>query len=383
MSPVNEIDVRELLSKVDSGEAPLVLDVRNDEEFEGWRIEARRQFDIVHIPYFDFIENEDEAVRRLPESVNDVVVVCAKGGSSEMVAEILRASGIPARNLIGGMIAYGEYLDPVKVAPPEHRGGFEIWQFNRRGKGCLSYVILSRGEAVVVDPSRAVEAYESFLARAQARLVYALDTHIHADHVSGGPALAARLGAGYFVSAGAGFDLRQQTRALQANGELKFGDTSVRVIASPGHTPGSVCYLVADCCLLSGDTLFKNSLGRPDLGGQVLQWSRDLFHTLRARIAPLPNSTLVLPAHYADVSEIGADGVVSATLGELRRDLAELRISDPDSFAETMKRTVGTAPPEYAEMIDVNLGKTKADADRLVLWELGKNQCAASQRGSH
>src|SRR6185436_149622 len=164
----------------------LVLDVRNDDEFEKWKIEGRREFKVAHIPYFDFIEDEQAAAQRLPKSQGEVIAVCAKGGSSEMVAEILR----------GGMIAYGEYLEPVQVAVrEEERAIFEIWQFNRRGKGCLSYAIISGGEAVVIDPSRAIEIYQSFLARAGARLAQVLDTHVHADHISGGPALAAKLGA--------------------------------------------------------------------------------------------------------------------------------------------------------------------------------------------
>jgi glyoxylase-like metal-dependent hydrolase (beta-lactamase superfamily II)/rhodanese-related sulfurtransferase len=375
----NEIDVKELLSKVDSGQPLTVLDVRNDDEFENWKIEGRRKFEVAHIPYFDFIEDEQAAAQRLPKLKGPVVVVCAKGGSSEMVAEILRRLGVPARNLVGGMIAYGEYLDPVAVpVRKEEQGVFEIWQFNRRGKGCLSYAIISGDEAVVVDPSRSIEVYESFLARSAARLAHALDTHIHADHVSGGPALAASLGASYFVSAGVGFDLRQRTSPLKDGDELRFGKTSIHVVATPGHTPGSVCYLIAGHYLLSGDTLFKKSVGRPDLGGHVVEWSQDLFRTLHERIALLPESTVVLPGHYADISEIGPAGVVSATLSELRRDLPELQISELALFVKAMKQSVRTPPPEYAEIIDANLGKTKADVDRLVEWELGKNQCAAS-----
>lgn len=298
-----------------------------------------------------------------------------------MVAEILRGLGLSARNLVGGMIAYGEYLDPVNVPlQADERRNFELWQFNRRGKGCLSYAIISAGEAVIVDASRAIEVYESFLTRAGARLLYALDTHIHADHVSGGPELAARFGASYFVSAESGLDLRYRASTMKDGDELRCGDASIRVIATPGHTPGSVCCLVADRYLLSGDTLFKRLVGRPDLGGHVVEWSAELFRTLRERIAPLPDSVVVLPAHYADVSEIGQDGVVSAMLGELRRDVPELQIAEVASFTEAMKRAVGTPPPEYAEIINVNLGKTKADTDRVVEWELGKNQCAA---GTH
>ncbi len=379
MSLNHEIDVKELLAKLDSGEPLIVLDVRNDDEYEKWKIEARRPFKIAHVPYFDFIEDEQAAVNRVPRQAGEIIAVCAKGGSSEMVAEILRGSGVPTRNLVGGMIAYGQYLEPVKIPLGEAKNDrAEIWQFNRRGKGCLSYVLLSRGEAVVVDPSRAVEIYESFLAHAGARLVYALDTHVHADHLSGAPALAARSGAPYFVRAGSGFDLQQNAGSFKDGDEVQFGETSLRVFATPGHTPGSVCYLVAGRCLLSGDTLFKRSVGRPDLGGHVVEWSQDLFRSLRDRIGRLDDSTRVLPAHYADISEIDPDGVVSAKLGDLRRDLVELQIPNSDLFIEAMKQAVRTPPPEYARIIETNLGRSEADSERAVEWELGKNQCAAS-----
>src|ERR1044071_549068 len=237
MSDREEIEIAELLAKVDGGEPLLVLDVRNADEYESWKIEARREFKISHIPYFDFIEDEESASARVPNSGSEIVVVCAKGGSSQMIAEFLRGSGRPARSLVGGLIAYGEYVEAVKVRVHETEENLcELRQLNRRGKGCLSYIVISAGEAAVIDPSRAVEVYESLLARAGARLVHTLDTHVHADHLSVGPALAGRLGGDYFVGAGAGFDLRHPIRALSDGDELRVGNIDICVLATPGHT---------------------------------------------------------------------------------------------------------------------------------------------------
>ena len=290
------------------------------------------------------------------------------------MAEVLRGRGVPARSLAGGMLAYGEYLECVKV-PQADRSDFEIWQFNRRGKGCLSYAVVSEDEAVVVDPSRAVESYGTFLHRSGARLVNVLDTHVHADHISGGRALASRAGANYFCGGG---DPRRDASSFKDGDRLLIGKVSIRLVAAPGHTPGSMVYAVAERYLLSGDTLFKSAVGRPDLGGQVVQWSRDLFQTLHERLARFDDATVILPANYAELSEIDSGGVVSATLGDLRRQLPEFRISELASFTEAMKRAVRTAPPQYAQIIDVNLGKSKAHPDSAVEWELGKNQCAAA-----
>jgi len=244
-------------------------------------------------------------------------------------------------------------------------------------------VLRAGRDAVVVDPSRTVEWYEGFVQRLGARVVQVLDTHVHADHVSGGPALAARAGAPYFVSAGPGFELSQPVRPLADGETLRLGGEAgvslqVRLVATPGHTPGSSSYLVGRRHLLTGDTLFVRSVGRPDLGGHVVEWGRALFHTLRERLAALPGDTVVLPAHYAGPDEIGPDGVVSGRLDDLRRTVPELSIQTEEAFVAAMQAALTTPPAAYAEIIRVNLGLGAAAPDKMVEWELGKNQCAAA-----
>lgn len=356
-----EISVAELLQKIDAGEPILLLDVRNDEDFERWRVEGRKPVDTMHRPYFDFIE--DESLLHAVPRGRDIFAICAKGGSSEAVAEMLRDRGIPASNVAGGMEAYGQHLQPERVPlDPDEEGRFEIWQLNRRGKGCLSYVVRSGREAVVIDPSRNIRQYEEFADH----VVAVLDTHVHADHISGGPALASHHQAKYF---GAGSD----------GEEIRAGDVTIRILSTPGHTPGSMSFLVGNH-LLTGDTLFVASVGRPDLGGQVVEWGKMLFHTLKDKISKLPDHTVILPAHYAATSEIGPDGVVSARLGDLRRSVPELRIGSEPEFVEAMKKSVTTPPPVYEKIVQVNLGLQKIEAETATEWELGKNECAASRR---
>jgi glyoxylase-like metal-dependent hydrolase (beta-lactamase superfamily II)/rhodanese-related sulfurtransferase len=380
---VPEMAIAELLTKIDAGEPLLLLDVRNDDEFESWKLEGRRPIDTMHVPYFEFIENEASSIAHIPKD-REVVVVCARGGSSEMVAEMLRDAGIAAQNVAGGMVAYGEYLQPVQVPlRADEAGRFEIWQINRRGKGCLSYVIRSRDEAIVVDPSRHVEQYQAFVRRLGARIVRVLDTHVHADHVSGGPALAALNNVPYCVAAEKGFDLRQNVQPLVDGEEIRLGGDAegrvvIQAVATPGHTPGSTSYLIAGRYLLSGDTIFVRNIGRPDLGGQVVEWGKALFRTLRERLASLSDDTVVLPGHYAEVSEIGPDGVVSARLGDLRRTVPELQIRSEREFVEAMQAAVSSPPESYAHIIGMNLGQTSVEAEKATEWELGKNQCAAS-----
>src|SRR5262249_58355700 len=105
------------------------------------------------------------------------------------------------------------------------------------------------------------------------------------------------------------------------------GTLDVRIMAAPGHTPGSSAFLVGRRHLLTGDTLFVKGVGRPDLGGHVVEWGRALFHTLRERFAALPDDAVVLPAHYAGPDEIGAGGVVAAPLRGLRPPVPRLPTS--------------------------------------------------------
>lgn len=379
------ISVAELLQKIDDGERFVLLDVRNDEEFERWRAEGRNPVDTIHRPYFDFIEDES-LLDSLPRDRGPIYAICAKGDSSDLIADMLRQRGTEASNVAGGMIAYGESLQPVRVPlESDEQGRFEIWQMNRRGKGCLSYVIRSGAEAVVIDASRNIGEYERFVEKLGARIVGVFDTHVHADHVSGGPALAPRHHARYFVAAGSGVELHHPIRPAEDGEQIRLGGEdgvtlTVRILWTPGHTPGSTSFLVGKRHLLTGDTLFVDSVGRPDLGGQVVEWGKMLYHTLTDRISKLPDDIVILPAHYASTSEMDSNGVVCGRLGHLRRTVPELQIRSESEFVEAMKKALKTPPAVYDQIIRVNLGMQSVDEETASEWELGKNQCAASVR---
>ena len=364
---MSSIRIADLLEKLDRGERCVLLDVRNDEEFDRWRVEGRRPVETMHRPYFDYIENES-LLDAVPSDRGPVYAICAKGDSSDLVADMLRERGVEAWNVAGGMIAYGQYLQPVRAAL---EGDLEIWQMNRRGKGCLSYVIRWGGEAAVVDPSRNVGDYETFAQKLGAKIVDVFDTHVHADHISGGRVLAEKHGATYFVATGG--DSSRDGDTIEVGGVT----LTLHVVWTPGHTPGSTSLLVGKRHLLSGDTLFVDSVGRPDLGGQVVEWGKMLFHTLTERIASWSDDLIILPAHYASVSEIDEQGVVRGRLGHLRRTVPELQIRSESEFVEAMRKALKTPPKVYDDIIRVNLGSQVVDEEKATEWELGKNECAA------
>lgn len=383
-----EITARELWDRLyqpEGGEPWFILDVRNEEETKGWRVEGRRQVPYVTVPYFEFVDDPEAAVAKVPADLGEAVVVCAQGGSSEYVAEVLREAGRPALNLVDGMVGWGDFHVPITVPLlPEHEGRFELVQFNRYGKGCLSYAIIADGEAAIVDPSRFPEIYEQAMAERGAKIVEILETHVHADHLTGGPELARRTGARYRVLNANGREPEVGVEITPLDGETEIrlgGEGGVSIIAralrTPGHTPGSTSYLVAGTYLLSGDTLFVRGVGRPDLGGQAEAWGRMLHQTLREVVSQLPDDVQVLPGHFASVLEADERGLVIGKLGELRATAPEFAIEDVEEFVAEMKAGVKEAPAIYGEIVRANLGLVDP-GDKAGEWELGKNECAAT-----
>lgn len=377
------IAVEELLAAIDAGDRLLLLDVRNEHEFAAWRIEGRRPVPTRNVPYFRFLEESDAIVPELPSDM-PIVAVCAHGGSSALVTGMLREHGIAARNLDGGMAAWGAFLSPVRVAIPQADASLEIWQLQRRARGCLSYVVVSGGVALVVDPSRHVERYERFVASRGARIELVVDTHLHADHVSGGAALAARNRASYFVGDGGGWPVAGPVAGLPADGFVLRGagtpPIELRIVPTPGHTPEGHSVLVGGRWLLSGDTVLVHGVGRPDLGAHALAWGRELHRTLERRLAWLPDETLVLPAHTAGSDDYGPDGIVATTLGAVRR-APELTLPSADAFARAIAASVAPAPASYARIAQQNRSLQTIPPELADEWELGPNQCAARPAG--
>lgn len=384
MSEISEIDGHRLWNWLFSREqAPkfFLLDVRNPDEVARWRIEGALEVPRVEVPYFDFIDDEEAALAQVPKDLGLAVVVCAQGDSSDFVAGVLREAGRPAANLTGGMTGWGDLHVPVRVPVADH---FELWQISRYGKGCLSYVIVAGGEAAVVDPSRFADVYLAFAQERGARIVEVLETHVHADHISGGPELARRTGARYRVLNAHG---REPTVGVEITplqeGEIRLGgdagvSLSARTLRTPGHTPGSTSFLVDGRWLLSGDTLFVKGVGRPDLGGQAEAWGRSLFETLHGVMATLPDELEVLPSHFGCQTEVNAEGLVHGTLGALRRTAPEFEIGDVETFVAAMKAGVREPPATYGDIVRTNLGLYSPTAQEAAEWELGRNECAAT-----
>lgn len=376
-----EMSAKEFHEKNLRGEHLHLLDLRNEEDFSSWRIEGMNVRHL-NIPYVAMLENEEECLPKLGKD-KSWIAVCAKGGASKYMAEELQEKGYQITNLAGGMAAYGELLYPSKVFEDDR---LSVIQINRVGKGCLSYIVISAGEALILDAARFTQAYEDVLEAHGAKLRYVVDTHLHADHISGGTRLAGRHESGYYIgSSDIKFGLPADQRPtlnfqpLENFSALPLGKVTVDVlpVQTPGHTPGSISLLVDNRLLMSGDTVFVNGLGRPDLGGKAQQWAQDLYHTVSVTLAPLADDVLVLPAHYADYSEMSSQGVVSSQLGDLRARSSLLQIHDARTFTEHVVAAAATeTPPNYEEIVSINRGIVEVAADREAELEIGPNRCA-------
>ncbi|MBI3325335.1 MAG: MBL fold metallo-hydrolase, partial [Nitrospinae bacterium] len=240
---VHEITVEALYDEMREGGPLFILDVRNEDEFASWRIEGLHPIATVNVPYFAFLEDETGSLAKVPRE-GTVTVVCAKGGSSAFVAAMLTQEGIRARNLQGGILAWGDLYVATSVSPPRAPRTIFL-QVNRLGKRCLSYFIASDGAALVVDPTRHIAWYTSLAEQHHARMTRVIDTHLHADHLSGGPALARLLGIPYHIRLDDAWGAEFAPASLEDGTRLPLGASIVEVLAmhTPGHTPGSTSLL--------------------------------------------------------------------------------------------------------------------------------------------
>ncbi|MFB6079725.1 MAG: MBL fold metallo-hydrolase [Haloferacaceae archaeon] len=363
------------------GETPLVvLDVRDRDEFEAWHL-AGPAVEAIQAPYPKFVAAEArgtvaEYAADLGLDRDDaVLVVCARGESSAHVARLLGDAGIDAASLAGGMGAWARLYLAAEVSCE----AATVRQYRRPSSGCLAYLVVRDGEAAAIDPLRAfADRYAADARDLGADLRYAIDTHVHADHVSGIRTLAAATGADPVLPAGArdrglAFDAH-----LVADGDrLSVGDAALTAVALPGHTSEMTGFRLADL-LFGGDTVFSTSVARPDLeagaaGAPAL--ARRLHATLRDRVLALPDDVLVLPGHYADRATPTDAGPYAATVGDLRERLAALSL-DEAAFVERITGDVPPRPANYREIIGINLGRRPAADEEAFELELGPNNCA-------
>lgn len=371
---VKAMTAHEVTMKVIHQSPLFILDVRNEEAYADWKIEGKN-FEYLNIPYFELLDGVEGILDQLPTD-REVLVVCAKEGSSVMVAEMLSEQGRDASYLQGGMKAWSEHLEPIKVGDLQNGG--ELYQFVRIGKGCLSYMMISNGEAAVIDATRMTDVFAQFAAEHQAKITHVFDTHLHADHISGGRILAAQSQAAYWLPPKDATEVVFDYRPLEDGQVVKIGNSTIDIHAlySPGHTIGSTSFVVDERYLMSGDILFIDSIGRPDLAGLAEDWVGDLRETLYTRYRQLSEELIVLPAHFMIIEELNENGSVAKKLGALFAENHGLNIADEQEFRDKVTKHLPPQPNAYQEIRQTNMGRITPDEDKQREMEIGPNRCA-------
>ena len=379
---IESITPSELKGIIDSGDPVTILDARMQSDYEEWKIEGAA-VESINVPYFEFLDGEiDESTLEELPTDDEIVVLCAKGGASEFVAGTLIEAGFDAVHLEEGMNGWALIYEHVEVG--EYDGPGTVLQYQRPSSGCLGYLIYDGTEAAVIDPLRTFT--DRYLADADelgVDLLYAIDTHIHADHLSGVRSLAAEGVEGVIPNASAD---RGATYAdemiLAADGDVfTVGDIEIEAVYTPGHTTDMTSYLVGDSLLTTGDGLFIESVARPDLeeGDEgAPEAAKLLYESLHERVLVLPDETIIGGAHFSDVAEPATDGTYTAPLGELTERMDALSLPE-DEFVELILADMPPRPANYLQIIGTNLGQETVDDDEAFELELGPNNCAASQ----
>lgn len=403
-----EIDPEELKKKIDNNENIFLLDVRTPQEYEAWRISYENHDNPKLIPVDRLFMKDPTLLKEIPKE-KEIVTVCAHGNRSMIAAKILNQLGYNVKSVKGGMAGWNKVYDVAEI-PVVKEAPFKIWQIRRISKGCIGYIISSKEDktATVIDPSR--EIYESFLKTAQdneLQITQLLDTHQHADHVSGIVKLVNTITTQtnkekiriYFSSLEEYDTNKTELKNIMY---VKDGDkididdkVTLRAIHTPGHTNGSMSFIIeygpndnnnnnindknpTNSYLFTGDTLFVDGVGRPDLRDQAKKFAELLYDTYHQKILQLPDDTVVLPAHFNGTSIALKHTVpILETLGIIKKRVKLLSMNK-EEFIDYIADTVQPRPGNYKTIISINKKMLPYDEIEMADLEAGPNSCAIS-----
>lgn len=359
----NTISPQQLYQKLKNSEKLQLLDVRDQQSFKSWHI-----YGSINIP----LPTLKEKTQTLSKN-KDIVTICQRGDDSKLTAVILQNKKYHAFSLSGGLKMWNTIYDIVEVNPIT-LSKYQIFQFKRLGKGCLSYIIFlpESTSAIVVDPTIHIDTFTEFLKKNKRKLIATVDTHLHADHISGSRLLSKKYSIPYLLPklSKVSFPFKPVEKYL-----AKFlAGNHVKSIATPGHTRESISILLDKSFLFTGDTLFLDSIGRSDFGQNLQKNATVLYKSICHKLFTIDENIFVLPAHSMQSMVPGP--VRAASLRYVTRIN---KISEFENIRDFVKYTLSQnnpPPPNFLEIKEINRsGKLnkKQDYDEL---ELGANRCA-------
>ncbi len=360
---VKSIPAHQLTDHIFDQSDSIIIDVREKDEFAQWSLKQA-----INIPLGQLLDNVDSIPRD-----KRILLICASGNRSNYGCQVLQQLGYDAINIDGGMKAWGAAYDTAQV----NFDDLTIIQIRRLGKGCLSYLIVSSNEIFVVDPSIHVDKYLELAQIINKPITKIFDTHLHADHLSGARFLSFATDAKLYLNPLDTYHF--EFTPLQDNQvfSVKGGSfISISTIRTPGHTNGSVIFNINDKVLLTGNTVFVDGIGRPDLASKAREFAENLYDSLHGKLLKFPGDTLILPAHYGSDTILRKNEVVNITLDELKLKIKELDYQKQE-FIEWISSKVSQRPNHYEHIIKSNMGLGEIPLEVLVNLELGPNRCSA------
>ena len=366
METIKTISSEALADLLKKGEAITIIDIRPLHEREEWHIPQS-----IHIDVYDQLKSGDiSALDNI--SINakiPVVALCAGGNLSKFATELLTKKGFDAYSLEGGMKAWNYAWDSKEIVFDE----LKIIQVRRVAKGCLSYIIGSGKSAMVVDASLDPKVYIDLATNEGWTIETVSDTHIHADYISRTIDLQKATNAVHIMHFSA--QVSYPFTAIQNEAIIKIGNVNIQLIQTPGHTWQSFSFLINNKALLTGDTLFTDGIGRPDLKAdreEAIKKAAALYDSLHHLIS-LGENVQVFPSHISKPISIG-DELISASISSLKTSVKSLSL-DKEVFIESILSKLPASPPNYLTIAGINK-KGLLGEHILADLEAGANRCA-------
>lgn len=335
-----------------------LLDVRDADEFSDFKIPGS-----VNISLKDLFKPEN--ISKIPKD-KEIVTVCPHGNRAMVATFALARNGIKSNVLEGGLAGWSQVLNAVKVAENP-----TVIQVEKVGKGCLSHIVISGDEAIVIDPLYPPEKYLEIAKQENVKITKIIDTHQHADHVSAAPELANMSGSLVYES---NLEVWDRTSNFLDDGQIMtFGTSKIRVIHTPGHTPGSLSYVVNEKYVFTGDILFIESIGRPDLRDNAEEFAEQLYNSLHSKLLKLPLDTIVFPTHHG-IFVIPENGVYSTTIEKAKKH--DVLTLSKEEFVKQVVSVTVPRPMNYQKIIQINKGSMPLVKTDIPDLELGPNRCS-------
>jgi glyoxylase-like metal-dependent hydrolase (beta-lactamase superfamily II) len=362
------VDTETLREWLDAHVPVTVVDIRTAEDRAQWAIPGS-----LHVDAYEAVRSGDpDALASLAlDPARPVVTVCNAGKVSQTAADMLARRGFDARSLAGGMKTWSLAWNTARA--PLVDDSATVIQVRRTGKGCLSYVIESADDAAVIDPSVSPDVYVDIAKAHGWTIRYVFDTHIHADHLSRARELARQTGAVLVLPPQ---DRVHFAFVPIADGEtISVGHARLLAVHTPGHTNESTSYMLNEAAIFTGDTLFTNGVGRPDLRADP-EAARQRAHTLFAslsRLRALQGQVVVLPGHSSEPIAFDEQAILSP-MNDVAQWLSRWLESE-SAFVHRVTSNLPPTPLNFSRIVELNESGDLPPGDPTDL-EAGANRCA-------